>query len=512
MTQLLPTRVAGHAGARPDHPAVIGEDETLPYSQLEARSSALARGLLARGFRPGMRIAFLLGNEPMTLVAWLGILKAGGSAVALPQGVAADALRRIIDDCRPQFVVVDKELDLARALWPERAPAWRAALVLVSCDGEEIAALGSLFEESTRTLPEIGPADEFNIIYSSGTTSAPKGIVHTHGIRVARVDMLIQSGCFDEHARVLLTLPLYTNWSAIALVTTLCAGGTIVLNRHFSVEQYLLTLSVQRVTHSFIVPAQLTRLLDWADFETAVAGTSTIKYCAGAPLSASRKREAVARWPGPFLEIYGMTEGAATTLLNANENPDKLDSVGRPAFQSACYILDADGSVLPPGEVGEIAGSSAASMVGYYNRPDLTSAIRWMAPDGTACYRSGDLGWMDTDGFLHVSGRAKDMIVSGGMNIYAADLEDVVATHPEVAEAAVIGVPSVQWGETPIAVIVAKPGRTPDAEAIRQWANARLGKFQRISRVEICSALPRGQMDKVAKKELQLLFAQVRQA
>lgn len=379
--------------------------------------------------------------------------------------------------------------------------------MLVSPQGEGLEPFGQLCATAPRGLPELEAADEFNIIYSSGTTGVPKGIVHTHGIRVARIDLLVQGGGFGPGSRVLVTTALYTNWSAIAVITTFHAGGAIVLPGHFSVEPYLRALRAQGITHSFIVPAQLTRLLDHPDFDASVAGTSTVKYCAGAPLSASRKREAVARWPGAFLEIYGMTEGAASSLLHANEHPDKLDSVGRPVPGTACYILGPDGSVLPPGEVGEITGGSTVSMPGYHNRPDLTAAIRWTAPDGTPCYRSGDLGWLDADGFLHVSGRLKDMIVSGGMNIYAADLEEIVATHPDVAEAAVIGIPSEQWGETPLAAVVLKPGRSVDAESIRQWANARLGKYQRLSRVEICDALPRGSLDKVAKRELLRRFA-----
>lgn len=509
MTQLLPARIAARALARPDHPALIGEHETVSYGELEQRSSALAASLIARGIQPGMRVALLAGNEPITIVAWLAILKARASAVALPQGISADALHRILDDCGAQLIFIEPQLELARALWPERTPEWRdrEELLLVSARGALLDSARALTAEPVHDLPRLEPDDEFNIIYSSGTTGVPKGIVHTHGIRVARVDLLMMSGSFDENARVLITTQLYTNWSAIALIVTLCAGGTVVLHRQFSVEPYLRALSAQQVTHTFMVPVQLTRLLDHPDFDARVAGTSTIKYCAGAPLAANRKREAVDRWPGTFWELYGMTEGSATTLLNANANPTKLDSVGRPISESACYILDERGTVLPPGEVGEITGGSVATMKGYHNRSDLTAAIRWTAPDGTPCIRSGDLGWLDADGFLHIAGRLKDMIVSGGMNIYATDLEAVLASHADVAEVAVVGIASPQWGETPLAVVVPKAGRSVDPEALREWANARLGKYQRISRVELRDSLPRGSLDKVVKRELQRLYS-----
>lgn len=509
MMQLLPARITAHALARPEHPAAVVEKETMSYRQLDRLSSAIAAGLIARGLRPGMRVALLAGNEPITIVSWLAILKARGSAVALPQGIAAAALHRILADCDAKFVIIQAQIELARALWPSQAQAWRNRdeLLLISPRGELLDSIRTLAAEPARPLPEPQPDDEFNIIYSSGTTGVPKGIVHTHHIRVARVDMLMQGGSFDTSSRVLLTTQLYTNWTVVALVVTLCAGGAIVLHRQFSVELYLSALAADKVTHTFMVPIQLTRLLDHPDFDKRVAGTSTIKYCAGAPLAADRKREAVQRWPGTFWELYGMTEGSATTLLDANAHPDKLDSVGRPVPASHCYILDAQGAVLPAGEVGEITGGSAASMKGYHNRAELTDAIRWIAPDGTPCIRSGDLGWLDADGFLHVCGRLKDMIVSGGMNIYATDLEEVIGAHAAVEEVAVIGVPSPQWGETPIAVVVPKPGHSLDAEALREWANARLGKYQRISRVELRDSLPRGSLDKVMKLELQRWYS-----
>ena len=507
MTTLLLERITAHATAHRHRPAIIQDGEIVNYVDLEARASSVASGLIARGFRPGMRIALLAGNEPSIILVWLGILKARGSVVALPQGVAIDALRRMLDDCGAQFVIADGALDLTRDLWPGAPERWPERLMLIDPAGTEVEPVRTLMAAAHRALPQITGADEFNIIYSSGTTGVPKGIVHTHAIRVARIDALLQGGGFDESARVLVTTPLYTNWSAIAVIIALCAGGAVVLHRQFAIEHYQQALRKDRITHTFIVPAQLARLLDHPGFDAAVAGTSSTKYCAGAPLAASRKRETLARWPGPFLEIYGMTEGSATTVLHANAHPDKLDTVGQPLPGTSCYILDSEGCVLPQGEVGEIAGGSSASMPGYHNRPDLTASIRWTAPDGSSCYRSGDLGWLDADGFLHISGRAKDMIVSGGMNIYATDLEATIATHPDVADVAVIGIPSEQWGETPLAVVVLKEGRTVEPEAIRHWTNERVGKFQRLSRVEVCAALPRGSLDKVAKNELRRRYA-----
>jgi acyl-CoA synthetase (AMP-forming)/AMP-acid ligase II len=205
------------------------------------------------------------------------------------------------------------------------------------------------------------------------------------------------------------------------------------------------------------------------------------------------------RWPGGLVEFYGMTEGGASFVLFAHEHPDKLHTVGRLAPGGEVRLLDDDDQDVPPGGQGEIVSRSPSMMIGYHNRPRETAECRWLAPDGGVWQRTGDVGQLDEDGFLSIVDRKKDMIISGGFNIYPSDIESVLADHDAVIEASVVGVPSERWGETPVAFVVA-PGS--DAAALKDWLNDRLGKMQRVADVRLVDGLPRGPIGKVLKRQL----------
>jgi long-chain acyl-CoA synthetase len=203
-----------------------------------------------------------------------------------------------------------------------------------------------------------------------------------------------------------------------------------------------------------------------------------------------------------------MTEGGGTCILVAHQFPDKLHTVGRPADGHDMRVIDDRGRELPVGEVGEIVGHSPwAMMNGYHGKPEATAAAEWRDATGKRFIRTGDLGSFDADGFLTVVGRSKDIIISGGFNIYPIDLEAALSAHAAVAEAAVVGVPSTRWGETPVAFVVLAPGQTVDPDTLRAFANARLGNTQRIADVAVVAALPRNPIGKVLKRELRERYA-----
>jgi acyl-CoA synthetase (AMP-forming)/AMP-acid ligase II len=214
------------------------------------------------------------------------------------------------------------------------------------------------------------------------------------------------------------------------------------------------------------------------------------------------KRDILTRWPGRFIEVYGLTEGGVTFMLDAARHPDKLHTVGRPAPGNEICVIDEDGHDVARGDTGEVVGRSPFMMTGYWRRPDADAALTWRAPDGAVYFRSGDLGAFDADGFLTLRGRKKDLIISGGFNIYPADLESVLLEHPDVAAAAVVAADSEKWGETPFAFVVPRAGRQIDAVTLQEWANARLGRMQRLAGVSIRTELPRSAIGKVLKTEL----------
>jgi len=213
------------------------------------------------------------------------------------------------------------------------------------------------------------------------------------------------------------------------------------------------------------------------------------------------------RWPGGLTEYYGMTEGGGSCHLLAHEHPDKLHTVGCPMPGHEIRLIDEQGREVPQGEIGEVVGRSPAMMNGYFNQPGKTSEAEWHDSEGKRFIRTGDVGRFDAEGFLTLMDRKKDMIISGGFNVYPSDLEAVLVKHPAVLEAAVVGVPSEQWGETPVAFAVLKPGATELPDVLCTWANERVGKTQRLSALKIVPALPRSAIGKVLKRELRDRYA-----
>jgi acyl-CoA synthetase (AMP-forming)/AMP-acid ligase II len=215
------------------------------------------------------------------------------------------------------------------------------------------------------------------------------------------------------------------------------------------------------------------------------------------------------RLPGEFIELYGLTEGLVT-ILAPEDMPGKVESVGRPCPGQFIAVLDSNDNELPYGEVGEIVGYGRLMMSGYHNNDIENEATTWKHPSGERWLRTGDIGRIDADGFLYLVDRKKDMIISGGQNIYPADIEAILIRHDKVSEVAVIGIDSEKWGETPLAVIVPKSGASAEAGEILAWANAQLGKQQRISGAQFVDELPRNPNGKVLKRELRRRFATVR--
>jgi long-chain acyl-CoA synthetase len=354
--------------------------------------------------------------------------------------------------------------------------------------------------------PTPDPDAVFNIIYSSGTTGAPKGIVHTNRLRWPQICNVTLS-LYRPDSVTLVSTPLYSNTTLVSFLPALGCGGTVVLMRKFDPTAFLELAQAHRVTNAMLVPVQYRRLMEHPGFDRYDLSTFRVKFCTSAPFAAGLKAEVLRRWPGGLVEFYGMTEGGGSCMLLAHEHPDKLHTVGRPMTGHDIRIIDEHGAELPPGRVGEIVGHSPFMMTGYNKDPEKSAATLWRDADGKPFIRTGDIGRFDDDGFLTIMDRAKDTIISGGFNIYPSDIEAVLAQHEAVAEAAVVGVPSERWGETPIAVIVRKPGATATAEEIREWANARLGKTQRISAAWLAGALARNDIGKVSKRHLRDEYA-----
>jgi long-chain acyl-CoA synthetase len=348
---------------------------------------------------------------------------------------------------------------------------------------------------------EVQPAWPFNIIYSSGTTGEPKGIVQSHGMRFTHVRRGTAYG-YGADTVMLLSTPLYSNTTLVVFLPTLAFGGTIVLMPKFEAGAYLQLAQTHRATHTMLVPVQYQRLMARPDFDAFDLRSFKYKFCTSAPFSATLKADVLKRWPGGLVEFYGMTEGGGSFMLDAHLHPTKLHTVGRAAEGHDIRLIDDNLQEVAKGEPGEVVGHSPGMMLGYHRQPEKTREAEWFDATGKRFIRTGDIGRFDADGFLTLFDRKKDMIISGGFNIYPSDLESVLRQHPAVLEAAVVGLPSEQWGETPVAFVVLQSGQAVDGAELLQWVNQQVGKTQRISALHFLGELPRSAIGKVLKREL----------
>jgi acyl-CoA synthetase (AMP-forming)/AMP-acid ligase II len=318
------------------------------------------------------------------------------------------------------------------------------------------------------------------------------------------ISLRYHSGCVT-----VCSLGLFSNISWVAMLATILVGGTIVVMPKFTPQVLGMTVRRFKCTHGTFVPVQLARVVESPDFDSSDYASLEAIVCCGSPLAPTLKRKARDALDCQLIELYGLTEGLITTL--APEDFDrKLESVGRPVPGQRLVILDNDDRPLPAGHAGEIVGLGPLVMSGYHNRPDANAEATWVHPDGTRWLRTGDIGRVDDEGFLYLVDRKKDLILSGGQNIYPADIEAVLVQHPDVAEVAVIGIASDKWGETPLAVVVRRPDSAVEAVALAEWTNSRVGKQQRVAGVEFVDELPRNPNGKVLKRELRKQYADYR--
>ncbi|HEX4234564.1 MAG TPA: class I adenylate-forming enzyme family protein [Caldimonas sp.] len=477
---------------------------SIDYGALDALMDRVAASLQRDGVAPGEAIAICGRNSVAYAALFLGALRAGVVVAPLAASVTPAAFRSMVGDAQARLLFTDTSAAgaIAGIVAGADAPA------LVALDGE---SSGTPFERwlaragSAPQPVDIRPAMPFNIIYSSGTTGTPKGIVQPHGMRWTHV---MRGGRFGygRDTVTLLATPLYSNTTLVVFFPTIAFGGTLVLMDKFDADRYLALAERHRVTHTMLVPVQYQRLMASPRFGSHDLSPFRMKFCTSAPFGAALKADVLARWPGGLVEFYGMTEGGGTCILAAHEHPDKLHTVGKPVEGHDIRLIDEQGRELPCGATGEVVGHSPGMMAGYHGQPERTAEAEWFDAGGKRFIRTGDVGRFDDEGFLSLVDRRKDMIISGGFNLYPSDLEAVLRTHPAVAEVAVVGVPSERWGETPAAWVVGRAGESIDPEALRAWANVRLGKTQRVAFVHVVDELPRSAIGKVLKRELRDRF------
>ncbi len=307
----------------------------------------------------------------------------------------------------------------------------------------------------------------------------------------------------DRFTKTICTTPLYTNGTWITMLPTVYWGGTVVLLPKFSGKGFLETVQRERCTHTFMVPTQFIVILETGEVGNYDTSSMRSMLTGGQPMQSKTFDQVAEKFPSAGLyETYGMTEGFLTIAKPGDWKLGKRGSVGIPFFGTDLRIIDDAGKEVADGELGEICGYGPALMKGYFKDRARTEEIIWHGPKGRTYIRSGDIGRFDEDGYLYIAGRIKDMIKSGGINVFASDIEEVFMRHPDVAEAAAIGIPHDKWGETPMLFVIPTRGSNTTPEALMARGNERLGKFQRVSGVEFREDFPRATHDKVMKRAL----------
>lgn len=488
------------AKERPDRVAMREDDRVMRFAELEERTARVACALIAAGLEKGDRIAWIGKNSDLYFTLFFGAARAGIVMAPIGWRLSPVEWAFIVNDTRAKIVFTGPGFDAAAGQLAGK----------LDHDPQIIgagAARAMIADAERAAFTPSGPADAVLQLYTSGTTGSPKGAVLTNtnlfALRKYSADLDMPYTQWEDDEAVLVAMPCAHIGGTGLGIMALAAGLPGIILAEFNPDGVFDAVEHHGVTRFFIVPAALQMLL--LHPRCASVDYSRLKYIlyGAAPIPLDLLRQCIKMFGAQFIQAYGMTETTGTICMLPPEDHDpegnrRMRSAGKPLPGVEIRIVGPDGQDVPTGEVGEVVTRSSNNMQGYWNLPDATA--RTMTADGWI--RTGDAGYLDEDGYLYIHDRMKDMIISGGENVYPAEVESAIYGHPAVQEVAVIGIPDSKWGETVKAVVVPKAGMTVEAEDIIAWARERIAAFKAPRSVDVIEALPRNASGKILRKDL----------
>jgi long-chain acyl-CoA synthetase len=491
-----------HARRRPDTAALVVGDRTITFAELDARSSQAAQAFHAAGIGFGDRVAYIEKNGAEFFEVVCGLAKLGAVGVPVNWRLAPPEMLHIIEDAQARIVVVGSEFFGHLEAVEDRLTTVRAVVAIGTHDrwqAFEDWLTGHPAEDPGVTT---GPDDIAFLMYTSGTTGLPKGVMLTNGNYLCKAAGIAHQWRFTADSVSLAVMPMFHMAGSGWVLVGLYEGATTVVLRDVDPVAILDSIVRHRITNLLLVPAVIQMMLGAPGVEEADFSSVRAIVYGASPITDAVLMKDLERFKCEFLQVYGLTEttGSVTQLDDHDPTgrPELLRSCGKPYPWVELRIVDDGGREVPAGTIGEVWTRSAQNMLGYWNNPDATAAT--VTDDGWL--KTGDAGYVDRDGYVYLHDRKKDMIVSGGENVYPIEVENVLMTHPTVDDVAIIGVPDDKWGEAVKAIVVPAAGTAPTEAELIAYARERLAGFKLPKSVDFAETLPRNPSGKLLKREL----------
>jgi acyl-CoA synthetase (AMP-forming)/AMP-acid ligase II len=491
----------------PRKAAIIRDEVRITYAQLEARANQFAHALLGLGLKKGAKVGILSRNLPEYGVVFFGNARSGCVLVNVSVLYAPDELAWVLEKARVEALLFDSMFAEKVAAVRERCPRIKTFVRIGETDAlPQAVAFDALIAGKPETAPdvELHEDDPFCMTYTGGTTGRPKGVLCSHRARMITAHTVAVEEALDERDVVAIVTPLF-HVAALNIMfqPAVLVGATCVFVTPWSAEKFIAACKAEKITAAFMVPTQANTLVTHAAFDAeALASWRKLSF-AGAPMPDWVQVELRKKLPQLKLtQIYGQSEVGVLTSLRDWYLPEKLGSVGRQAYNVEVGLFNLEGEAVKVGEIGEIAAKGANLMLEYFDEPEQSAGFYKYPEKLPGWGFTGDVGVIDEEGFITLIDRAKDMLISGGENVYPKEIEDVIYQLPEVAECAVFGIPDGKFGELPAAYVLLKPGAVLEEAQVVAQCEAKLARLKRPRLIKFVTEFPKTPIGKIQKNLL----------